>query len=161
MNKPGTYPLKPGLSLQDAISFAGGVTELGSVNSVTVTKGLTRINENGDEVTESELVGNISLNFEIADQNKITILPKTNVIRVEGNVYNPGLVAHQAGRSMNMVKAVELAGGFKPNSLRNKSYVVRANGEIRKQIFYREEERECFLEIQLLFLQIQNQMNLI
>lgn len=144
VNKPGTYPLTNGLTLNDAIKNAGGVTDLGSINSVSVSKNLITIDKNGNEISDDQLVGNIGLNFEIADQNVITILPKTNVVRVEGNVYNPGLVAHQSGKVMTMVKAVELAGGFKPNSLRNKSYVVRANGEIEKANFFRGRAKRVF-----------------
>ena len=144
VNKPGTYPLQNGLSLEDAISLAGGVTELGSVNSVTVSKGLTRISETGEEITQTELVGNISLDFEIADQNKITILPKTNVVRVEGNVYNPGLIAHQSGRGMSMANAIELAGGYKKNSLKDRAYVIRANGEIEKANLFRGRAKRVF-----------------
>ena len=38
VNSPGTYPLKEGLSLSQAIKLAGGITEIGSINSVSVTK---------------------------------------------------------------------------------------------------------------------------
>ena len=137
VNKPGTYPLREGLTLGDAIKLAGGVTEIGSINSLTVSKDLLRIDENGDEILETELVANIDLEFVIADKNRITILPKTNVVRVSGNVYNPGLISHQSGRGMSMANAIELAGGYKPNSLKKRAYVVRANGEIDKANIFR------------------------
>ena len=70
------------------------------------------------------------MNFTITDKNIISVKPKTNVIRVLGNVYNPGLVAHSGKRSMSMSNAIELAGGYKPNSLKRNSYVIRANGLI-------------------------------
>jgi len=75
---------------------------------------------------------NIDLDFQITDNNTITILPKTNVIKVTGNVYNPGFIAHQSGKGMSLTNAVELAGGYKPNSIKKASYVVRANGEIEQ-----------------------------
>ena len=53
-----------------------------------------------------------------------------NVIRVNGNVYNPGLVAYD--KRMTMARAIELAGGYKPYSIKRKSYVQRANGGIEK-----------------------------
>ena len=84
------------------------------------------------------------MDFEIADQNKITILPKTNVVRVEGNVYNPGLVAHQSGRGMSMSNAIELAGGYKKNSLKDRAYVIRANGEIEKANLFRGRAKRVF-----------------
>ena len=137
IDKPGTYPLRKGLTLQEAIESAGGLTELGSINSISVAKELSRINEDGMETNETELVSNINLNFEITNKNIITILPKTNVVRVEGNVYNPGLIAHSGSNNLSMARAIELAGGFKPYSLKKRSYVIRANGEIERANLFR------------------------
>jgi protein involved in polysaccharide export with SLBB domain len=137
INSPGTYPYKEGLSISDAIDLAGGITKIGSVNSVSVTKTLKRFNEEGDEIIENERVGNISLNFLINDGNVITVLPKTNVVSVDGNIYNPGLIAHSGKPAMTMSKAIELAGGYKPYSLKDRAYVIRANGEIEKANLFR------------------------
>ena len=144
IKKPGMYSLKEGLTIEDAISLAGGITELGSINSVSVSKKLLRINEDGDEVDEEQLVGNIGLDFEIADENIITILPKTNVIKVDGNVYNPGLVSTQGSTSITMSNAIELAGGYKPYSLKNNAYVIRANGQIEKANIFRGRVKRVF-----------------
>ena len=144
VNSPGTYPLKEGLSLSQAIKSAGGITEIGSINSVSVTKNLLSIDSDGNEFNKVELVSNIDLNFKIGDQNIITILPKTNVVRVEGNVYNPGFIAHQSGNGMTMSRAIELAGGYKPNSLKKRAYVVRANGEIDKAKIFRGRTKRVF-----------------
>lgn len=143
INKPGTYPLRDGLSLRQALDIAGGITEFGSINSISVSQPFNSIDENGNEMQQTALVGNIKLDFEISDGSVISILPKTNVVSVEGNVYNPGLVAH-SGRGMSMMKAIELAGGFKPNSLKKRSYVIRANGEIEKADFFRGRAKRVF-----------------
>ena len=144
VNKPGTYSLKEGLTLEAAINLAGGITEVGSINSISVEKTLLRIDENGNEVEDTEMVGNIGKGFLISDENIITILPKTNVIRVDGNVYNPGLVSTQGTSSISMSNAIELAGGFKPNSMKKRSYVVRANGEIEKANLFRGRAKRVF-----------------
>ncbi len=144
VNKPGTYPLREGLTLGDAIKKAGGITQLGSVNSLSVSKSLLRLDEQGNEIEDTELVGNIDLAFEITDRNVITVLPKTNVVRVDGNVYSPGLIAHQSGRGMTMANAIELAGGYKPYSIKGRSYVIRANGEIEKANIFRGRTKRVF-----------------
>jgi len=144
VNKPGTYPLREGLTLGDAIKKAGGITQLGSVNSLSVSKSLLRLDEQGNEIEDTELVGNIDLAFEITDRNVITVLPKTNVVRVDGNVYSPGLIAHQSGRGMTMANAIELAGGYKPYSIKGRSYVIRANGEIEKANLFRGRTKRVF-----------------
>ena len=143
INKPGTYPLREGLSLEQAVDLAGGITEFGSINSISVSQIFRGLDESGNEIQETEFVGNITLDFVISNGNIISILPKTNVVRVEGNVYSPGLVAH-SGRGMSMMQAIELAGGFKPNSLKKRSYVIRANGEIEKANLFSGRSKRIF-----------------
>tara|TARA_B100000212_G_scaffold339703_1_gene318702 strand:- start:4079 stop:5959 length:1881 start_codon:yes stop_codon:yes gene_type:complete len=143
INKPGTYPIEGKITLSEAINLAGGITENGSINSVSVLKNLKRYNKNGELIGENEVVGNIGPNFEIDHRNLITILPMTNVVRVSGNVYSPGLVAHE-GRNMTMAYAIELAGGYKPNSLKKNSYVIRSNGQIEKADFFRGRAKRVF-----------------
>ena len=143
INRPGTYPIKGKITLLEAINLAGGITQKGSINSVSVLKNLTRFNEDGDEVSESELVVNIGPGFEIDHQNVITILPTTNVVRVSGNVYSPGLVAHN-GTNMTMSNAIELAGGYRPYSMKKNSYIIRANGEIEKANLFRGRVKRVF-----------------
>ena len=72
-------------------------------------------------------------------------------MRVSGNVYNPGLIAHQIDNNMTMSKAIELAGGYKPNSMKKRAYITRANGEIEKANLFRGRAKEFFLETQFLF----------
>ena len=135
LNLPGVYPLTDGLTLSQAITKAGGITDVGSVNSILVEKTLSTNNQNGDEIIVNEMVSNIDLEFKLSNGDIVKIYPKTNVVRVDGNVYNPGLVAHSG--KMTMGKAIELAGGFMPNSLKKRSYVIRANGEIEKADLFR------------------------
>lgn len=144
VNKPGTYPLKDGLTLSEAVSLAGGLTEIGSINSLTVSKPLIRLNNTGNEIEEFEYVKNIGLDFIISDKNTIIVLPKTNVVRVKGNVYNPGLIAFNSSKTMTMSRAIELAGGFKPYSLKKRAYVVRSNGEVERTNLFRGRAKRVF-----------------
>ena len=137
VKKPGVYPLKQGLTLSEALTLAGGISEMGSFNSLSVTKEIKIIDEKGDEIIESELVGNIDLQFEITDGNIINVLPKTNVVKVDGNVYSPGFIAHNTNKNLTMADAIELAGGYKPYSLKKRAYVIRANGEIEQADIFR------------------------
>tara|TARA_B100001057_G_scaffold144139_2_gene143938 strand:- start:8905 stop:10836 length:1932 start_codon:yes stop_codon:yes gene_type:complete len=143
INRPGTYPLVKGITLLKAIETAGGLSELGSIETVNILKKMDTINDSGELVEEFEYVTNVTSDFLISDQNTITILPITNVVKVEGNVYNPGFVAHPGG-VISMSKAIELAGGYKPNSLKKRAYVVRANGEIEKANIFRGRAKRIF-----------------
>tara|TARA_B100000212_G_scaffold90759_1_gene66615 strand:+ start:3000 stop:4892 length:1893 start_codon:yes stop_codon:yes gene_type:complete len=129
--RPGVYPLnKSTLTLGEAINLSGGITDIGSINSISISKEIDIINEDGVKSKVQDLVGNINLNFQISDRNIITVLPKTNVVKVDGNVYSPGFIGYST--RMSMRKAIELAGGYKPNSLKRNAFVVRANGEIEQ-----------------------------
>lgn len=128
--QPGVYALIEGTTIQDAINKANGFTDLGAYSTLSVTTEFTTIDENGNEIIVEESVANVQNDFKLAPNTVITVLPMDNVIRVNGNVYNPGLVAYD--KRMTMAKAIELAGGYKPYSMKRRSYVQRANGGIEK-----------------------------
>ena len=79
---------------------------------------------------ETELVGNIDLNFEIQQTIILLLLfyQKTNVVRVGGNVYSPGLVAIN-NNSMSMYRLIEMAGGYKPYSLKSQDLMLSERTE--------------------------------
>ena len=127
--KPGTYPFgSKSITVREALALAGGLTELSSVRNLTVNQEITQLDEDGKEVTFSETVNNVNLDFEIGINSVIIASPIENIVRIEGNVYNPGLVTHVKG--LTLPRYIELAGGYKPDSLRRKVHIKRANGNI-------------------------------
>ena len=130
VNKPGTYPLKKGITVEQAIEKAGGLTSLSTFDNIVVSKEFTDIDEFDIESSRIENVANVSLDFELTANSIIKVLPYENVVNVEGNVFNPGLVAFDKG--MTMSEAIIQAGGYKPNSMKRRAYVKSANGEVRK-----------------------------
>ena len=88
------------------------------------------MNDAGDEVTNSEPVNNVTLDFEIGINSVIIASPFENVVRVEGNVYNPGLITYEKGA--HLPRYIELAGGHKPNTINRKVHIKRANGNIEQ-----------------------------
>jgi len=129
--KPGTYPLKQkSITVKEALSLAGGLTELTTEKHITVQQEYTKIDVAGNEITTTELVNNANLDFQIGINSVITVSPLENVVKVQGNVYNPGLITYKKG--YRYPRYIELSGGYKPNSLKGKSYIQRANGHIEK-----------------------------
>ena len=137
VSKPGTYSLTKNITIKDALDLAGGITEFGSLDAINAVQIFSSVNEEGIIVNEEISVGNLDLNLEVSDNMIINILPIQNTIKVEGNVYNPGLVAVPNNSFVTMSKAIELAGGFKPYSLKNRAYVLRSNGQIDKAKIFR------------------------
>ena len=135
VNKPGTYPLKPGLTVAQALEKAQGLTELSTIDNIIVYQEFTELQEDNTEITTILDVANVNPDFKLDSNSVIKALPYENVIRVEGNVYNPGLVAYERGITMS--KAIIQAGGFKPNSIKKSSYVIKANGEVDKANIFR------------------------
>ena len=106
------------------------MTQLSSINNILVKQEFTEVDESDDIVTFSKNVANVNLDFELSTNSVISVLPFENVVSVEGNVYNPGLVAYETGLTMS--QAIVQAGGYKPYSIKRRSYVKKANGEIDK-----------------------------
>jgi protein involved in polysaccharide export with SLBB domain len=130
VNKPGVYPLVKGITVEDALRESGGLTEFSSVNNIVIKQEFTEIDEDNNSITTTSSVANVSLDFELSSNSVITALPFENVVKVEGNVYNPGLVAYSKG--LTMTDAIIQAGGYKPFSIKRNSYVKKANGEVSK-----------------------------
>ena len=135
VNKPGTYPLKAGITVSQALEKAEGLTELSTLDNIIVYQEFTEIQDDGTEVTQIKDVASVSLDFVLGSRSVIKALPFENVINVEGNVYNPGLVAYNRGITMS--KAIIQAGGYKPYSMKKRAYVRKANGEIDKANLFR------------------------
>lgn len=128
--KPGVYPLKKGITVEEALKLAGGLTELSNIRNLSLLQEISEVNEEGEiEVIEAE-VNNLQLDFEIGINSKITASLFENIVRVEGNVYNPGLITYQKG--LTLPRYIELAGGHMPNSIKRKVHIIRANGSIEQ-----------------------------
>ena len=129
--KPGTYSLgETNITVRKALALAGGLTELSSERNITVQQEFTDVDEEGNVVTASEAVNNVTLDFEIGINSVIIASPLENVVSIEGNVYNPGLVTYRKGTKV--AQYLELAGGHKPNSIKKRVYIKRANGNIER-----------------------------
>ena len=135
VNKRGSFQLKQGMTIQDAINLAEGFSPLANKNGIIVSEIFTSTDDKGNEIENLVQVNDASLDFQLTDGSIINVLPFENVISVEGNVYDPGLVVYSGRKSIK--KYINLAGGPKPNTLSNKIYVKRANGRIKKVSLFR------------------------
>ena len=130
VNKRGNFQLKSGMTVKDAIDLAEGFSPLANEQAITVTEIFTSVDDLGNVLEEKNQVNDATLDFELTNGSVINVLPLENVVNVEGNVYNPGLITYSKGKTVN--KYINLAGGPKPNTLSTKIYVKRANGRIKK-----------------------------
>ena len=135
VNKRGSFQLKKGMTVKDAIDLAEGFSPLANKDGIIVSEVFTSTNDQGEETEEFIQVNDATLDFQLTDGSIVNVLPIENVVSVEGNVYNPGLIVHSGSKSVK--KYINLAGGPKPNTLSKKIYVKRANGRIKKVSLFR------------------------
>ena len=134
VNKRGSFQLKSGMTIQDAIDLAEGFSPIANEEAITVTETFSSVDDDGNMLEQRNTVNDATLDFEPTNGSVINVLPLENVVNVEGNVYNPGLVTYKKAKTVN--KYINLAGGPKPNTLSTKIYVKRANGRIKKVTFF-------------------------
>lgn len=126
---PGTYPLKKGFTLKDAIAIAGGLTIASNNDNIVVFKEILSYDENNQKEFILEAVSGTSLDFELGKNSVIKALSIENTIDVRGNVYNPGFVSYKKG--ITVKDAIRNAGGFMPNTLKNEIFIRKINGETK------------------------------
>ena len=127
VQKKGSFPLRSGMTVKQAINLAEGLTPLGNPEAIIVSQDFVR-NNNGTIVVLTENVSNVTLDLVLTQNATITVLPYKDMVNIEGNVYNPGLIAYKQGTTVSQY--IKLAGGYRENSLKNKIYLQRANGKI-------------------------------
>ena len=136
VNKPGTYPFREGITVGEALKIAGGLTNLSTFNNVVLFQEYTEFDEvSGNTITSSEQVAKLDNNIVLGSNSVLKALPFENVVRVEGNVYNPGLVAYE--KNLTMYQAIEQAGGHMPNSMKKSAFVRSANEQVDKANLFR------------------------
>lgn len=122
----GFIAFKDGMTINDAIKAAGGLTDLGDMNSIILSDSFK--DSKGNDIFGN--VVNIYPDTKLSINSSLRVLPKKDLVKVSGNVYSPGLLPFN-GRGT--VKGfIEMAGGMKPNTLKRKIYVKRNNGKVRK-----------------------------
>ena len=100
VNKKGSFQFNKGITVEDVIALSGGLTELANKNGIVVEEEFTVINDAGNKINRLELVNDSTLDFELTSNSIITVLPIENVVRVLGNVYDPGLVVYSGSKSV-------------------------------------------------------------
>ncbi len=135
VNKRGNFQLRSGMTVQDAINLAEGFSPIANKEAITVTEVFTDVDSLGNPTEERNQVNDATLDFQLSDSSIVNVFPLQNVVNVEGNVYNPGLITYTQRKTVK--KYINLAGGVKPNTLKNNIYVKRANGRIKKVSFFR------------------------
>jgi protein involved in polysaccharide export with SLBB domain len=136
INRSGTFPYKQGMTIQDVINLAEGFTPLANPKGVILFDEWTPLLDK-NELEEKSMehspmiqdpVGNVTPEFQIAENAFIQVLPLKNHVKISGAVYRPGLVTYTSSKSVKFY--LKQAGGITSSAEFKDSYLTRANGEI-------------------------------
>ena len=119
MKTPGRYPYEPGLTVQKALSLAGGLTERADLAGIK----LTRFKVAG---VETEAVAQEALVLP-DDMLAVEGLNQRQKFYISGEVRTPGQFFYQPG--LTIQKALTMAGGFTDKADKAEVKVTRFNGK--------------------------------
>jgi len=117
----GTFPLDKALSVQEAVTLAGGFNDRAAPSGVK----LIRRAANGEQETVSlDLASPGSRDRTVAVQEGDTVyVPKGNTFFVFGEVKKPG--AYQLDRDTSILEGITIAGGFTDKAAPGRARVIR------------------------------------
>ena len=154
---PGSYPLMSNNeSLKSIILRAGGLTKNALVDGISIFRNTEYLSRyKAQNFTDNNLIPNIqtknSTNYNLKENEKwirvawqnekVILMPGDSIIikrspgtiNVSGEVYNPGLIEYQKGKSLRYY--LDSAGGVTNNGDKDKIIVIYANGVVRPKKF--------------------------
>ncbi len=116
---PGTFLYQDGMKIKHALELSKGLTIFGDANAIEL------YNEfNGEKIN------NVSEDTILPINSRI-VIPKINdVVRVEGDVYNPRTLVFEEKYSLS--NYLESAGGIRDSADKREIQIIKSNGDIIK-----------------------------
>jgi protein involved in polysaccharide export with SLBB domain len=114
---PGRYLFEPGLTVQKAVSMAGGLTDKADKADIKINR------------MEGGTIRTIVLDpHDVILPNDVVVVPQAQKIFVEGEVKHPGHFPYEKGMTVHM--AIAMAGGFTDKASQGGTKVLRTvNGQ--------------------------------
>lgn len=125
VNTPGTYTLSAFSTVFNALYLAGGVTEIGTLRNIRVSRGGKIIA--AVDVYDFILNGKISGNVFLQDNDVIMVGTYDNLVSIEGKVKRPMYYEMKSGESIKQL--LSFAGGFTGDAFKDMVRVERRSSE--------------------------------
>lgn len=122
---PGTYTLSAFSTVFNALHMAGGITELGTLRNIKVSRNGRVIStiDVYDYITSGRLTGNVMLQ----DNDVILVGPYENLVEITGRVKRP--MFYEMKKNESLQSAINLTGGFTGSAFKEKIRVQRIGSE--------------------------------
>jgi len=138
---PGTYTLSAFATVFNALYLSGGVTEIGTLRDVQVSR-------NGKVIAHIDIYdfiinGNLKGNIMLQDNDVIRVNPYMNLVKIEGKVRRPMYYEMKEGESLK--RLLEYAGGFTGDAYRTKVRIERKSEEGLSVHNVAEKEQNSFM----------------
>ena len=122
VNSPGAFPYQSGLTVEKAITLAGGLTDSASPEKIT----LKRNTDQGDEVRTAKLTDRVHPG-DVIDVDEIFKEHVGKFVYLYGEVKSPGSYPYRD--DLTIEKAIVLAGGFTERASKKKISIRRGEEE--------------------------------
>lgn len=122
---PGTYTISAFASVFNALYLAGGITELGTLRNIKVSRNgriITSVDVY-DFILNGKLTGNVMLQ----DNDVIIVGPYENLVSVNGRVKRP--MYYEMKKNESLYSLIKYSGGFMGDAYKKKVRVERKNSE--------------------------------
>lgn len=130
VKNPGSYELKSGITVMDAIALAGGFTDRADYEKVVLTRRDSEGKKASFIINTSDISNeaNEGVDLDIHPDDSITV-PELGLVSVVGQVKSPGRFNLKVG--MTAIDAIALAGGLTDIAAPNGTKLIRVqdNGE--------------------------------
>lgn len=117
---PGGYPFQPGITINQAVRLAGGLTDLASLESIFII-----------EVNNSDNRKQASLAYKLSAGDTITIEKEEKQFYILGEIKKPGSYPFHVGITVH--NAIALAGGLTDSASTDQIFFYAEEDQLNKQ----------------------------
>lgn len=122
ITRPGEYPVRPGLTVADLLSAAGGVTSRAGLKRAFLVRG----NEQIPVDVQKILAGDLEANLPLRAGDTLVVPESQDRIAVLGAIHKPG--TYDLVDGMRLIDAIAAAGGQSETANIDQVVIVRLGG---------------------------------
>jgi polysaccharide export outer membrane protein len=127
----GTYQIRGGLTLTQAIAMAGGFTDAADTGKVKIIRNDAEEKAN-IEVDVQKIIDQEIRDVELKADDTIIVEEQTGRVSVMGQVVRPGV--YKLKQNLTVLEAISMAGGFTSTASVDGTKIMRVGEDGRKQI---------------------------
>ncbi len=139
VNNPATFTLSSLSTLFNALYYAGGPTESGSLREIDLVRDGVKV---ATLDTYSYLRGDRSQSLRLQDQDVVIVKPYLNRITLDGEIKQPAI--YEARDEEDLLDVIAFAGGFTENAYSNFLTIKRNTGRDKAVVTVRNDDFEGF-----------------